>query len=143
MLTSFALAANTEQMYPKPVIGIPFLILLSAPPAVALLVILFRTFFTFWHPDAFEPLDLARSESQRQLLLLPLSVSGFLMTILPAYYFHHGKYYLILGSQAVIGFMLLLLFLGISLVQVPESGSMNNNRNIGLNHRLFMTILEK
>ena len=130
-------------MYPKPVIGVPFLIILSAPPTLSLTAILFRTFYTVWCPDdteTLEPLDLAGSESQRLLLLLPLSVSGLVMTILPAYYFNYGKYYAILGSQAGIGFMLLLLFLGIALI--PEKAAATRN-NIGLNHWLFMTILEK
>lgn len=126
-------------MYPKPVIGIPFLILLSSPATTSLTVILFRTFYTLRYPEdteSFEPLDLAANESQRQLLLLPLSVSGFMMTVLPAYYLKYEMHYAILGSQAVIGFMLLLLFVGVSLI--PESSP-----KIGLNHRLFMTIHDR
>lgn len=71
--------------------------------------------------ESFEPLDLVKNERQRQLFLLPLSVSGTVMTILPAYYFHHGKHYFILGTQGVLGFLLVLLFVGISLV--PEKST--------------------
>jgi membrane associated rhomboid family serine protease len=70
---------------------------------------------------SFEPLDLVRNEKQRQLFLLPLSVSGMVMTILPAYYLHYKKYYLVLGAQGIIGILLILLFLGISLT--PESST--------------------
>lgn len=138
-MACLALFANVEPMYPKPVIGIPFLILLCSPAIVSLTVILFRTFFTIFYAEdteSFEPLNLIANESQRQLLLLPLSVSGFMMSILPAYYFHHGRHYAILGSQAVIGFLLLFLFLGVSLI--PESSP-----KTVWNHRLFLTIHER
>ena len=93
-------------------------------PAIAsLFVIQFRTFYTLLtdEHDSCEPLDLVNSEEQRQLLLLPLAVSGMVMSILPAYYFHYKKYYGILVSQGLLGLMLLLLFLGIALI--PQHGN--------------------
>lgn len=105
-------------------------------------MILFRTFYTLKyhqkqedsHDDTFSPLNLIDNEEQRQLLLLPLAVSGMVMTILPAYYFLYKKYYIILVSQGVLGMALLFLFLGIALTS--EKRNNNNYRS------LFLTIKE-
>ena len=133
VITSYALFENEEQQYPKAAIGVPFLLLLTLPPIMSLLVILFRTFYTLYSDnfEILEPLDLVHNEDQRQLFLLPLNVSGLVLTILPAYYLKHQKYYLILGSQAVLGLLLVVLFAGISLV--PD----RNNKSI------FIPIHEK
>lgn len=89
-----------------------------------------------------EALDLVGNEEQRKLVLMPLSVSGFVMTILPAYYFKYQQHYDILGSQGVLGLMLILLFLGMALV--PEKESVGSNANaLTIQHRLFITIHKK
>ena len=63
-----------------------------------------------------EALDLVGNEEQRKLILMPLSVSGTIMTVLPAYYFKYQQHYDILGSQGILGILMILLFMGVALV---------------------------
>lgn len=128
MLVSLGLAENQDEMFPKAVIAIPFLILLFVPPIISLLVILFRTFYTLHAVDSpvFEPLDLVRNETQRQAFLLPLSVPGLVMTILPAYYLQRGKHYEVLGALGALGLMLVGLFLGNALIYENSNGGILN-----------------
>lgn len=120
-----ALFANKEPQYPKATVAVPLLLLLTLPAMASLFVILFRTLYTLYTNDTetIEPLDLVQNEEQRQLFLLPLSVTGMVMTILPAYYFHHKRHYLILGSQGVIGLLLVSMFLGMTLASEKSTRS--------------------
>jgi hypothetical protein len=115
---------NEEPFYPKPFMGIPLLLLLVVPPIVSLFLITFRTLYTRFYVQSSMandlPLDLLQCEEQRKFFLLPLSVSGVLMSVLPAYYFRHGKHFVLLMSQGGLGGLMVLLFLGIALI--PESG---------------------
>lgn len=128
MIVSQGLFESDDEMLPKAVIAVPFLLLLFFPPIISLVVILFRAIYTVSakHPHAFEPLDLVKNESQRQLLLLPLNVSGLVMTILPAYYFHRGRYYAVLGSLGGLGLLSVGLFFGIALISENSLGGILN-----------------
>jgi hypothetical protein len=119
---------NKDEMFPKAVIAVPFLILLFSLPIISLLVILFRAFYTVYANDShtFEALDLVGNEAQRQAFLLPLSVSGMVMTILPAYYFRRGKHYEALGCLGGLGLLLVGLFLGIALISENSSRGLLN-----------------
>ena len=86
--------------------------------------------------EVMEALDLVGNEEQRKLVLMPLSVTGVIMTVLPAYYFKYQQHYDILGSQGILGLLLILLFLGMALI--PEKESFGSTQ-----HRLFITIHKK
>lgn len=140
-----ALRRNVEEEYPKAVIAVPLLFLLCFPPIASLFVIQFRTIYTLFTDEhvCCEPLDLVRNEKHRQLFLLPLGVSGMVMTILPAYYFHYKKYFIILACQGVLGVALLSLFLGIALIPEKVNNNTGGSNSASIQQRIFLTITEK
>lgn len=131
-------------MYPKAVFSVPLLVILTLPPIISLLIILFRTVYTLYSKDfeVLEALDLVGNEEQRKLVLMPLSVSGVVMTILPAYYYKYQQHYDILASQGVLGLLMVLLFLGVALVPEKESDDPHATA-LTFHHRLFITIHKK
>jgi len=122
--------------------GIPLITVLVVPAIISLFLIVFRTVYTHLSRDhkALEVLDLVNDEEQRKFFLLPLSTTGTMMAILPAYYFRYGQHYSLLVSQGVLGGLLVLLFMGMALI--PEKGNFNANAST-LHHRLFIPLRRK
>lgn len=115
--------SSVELIQIKAVIVVPFLLILFSPPIISLSSILLRSLYTRYSKSHYflAPLDLSTNENQRQIFLLPLSVCGLTMTILPAYYIRFGKHLLMLAALGLLGLLCFCLFLSIALA--PEKGT--------------------
>ena len=120
----------------KPVVVVPFLMILILPPIISLTVILLRALYTRFSKSHFylAPLDLSSDENQRQIFLLPLSVCGLTMTILPAYYIQFREHWLMLAALGLLGLLCFVLFLTITLA--PESPGKGQRYLVPVNKKL-------